>query len=233
MGAGFLAGSAARTDDKKAEPVTVKPVPRNAKWWTDRHDKFLKRAKEGNVDVLFLGDSITEGWAGNGKNVWKETYEPLHAANFGIGGDRTEHVLWRIKDGKELDGIHPKAVVLMIGTNNMGSNSAADIAKGVEAIVHELSHQLPHGKVLVLGIFPRSAKATDGVREKIKNANKDIAKLDDSKNIRYLDIGDKFLDSEGNLSKDIMPDYLHLSAKGYKIWADSIQTSLDEMLKKE
>jgi lysophospholipase L1-like esterase len=195
------------------------------------HGRFLERAKQGSVDVLFVGDSITQGWAGSGKEVWKERFEPLKSANFGIGGDQTQHVLWRLQDGKELEGISPKIVVLMIGTNNTGRNSAEQIAEGVTAIVHELTKQLPQGKVLLLGVFPRGPKPSDPVRGKIKDINERIAKLDDGKQIRYLDIGDKFLKPDGTLTKEIMPDYLHLSKQGYQIWADSIQPSLTEMMK--
>src|SRR5262249_53134015 len=157
-------------------------------------ESFVERAKKGEVDLLFLGDSITEGWKRAGNEIWKERYEPLHAANFGIGGDRTQHVLWRIQEGKELESIQPKAVVLMIGTNNMGSNAAEQIADGITAIVKEFRRQRPEAQILLLGIFPRSAKATDKFRDKIKDVNQQIAKLDDGKHVHYLDIGDKFLE---------------------------------------
>jgi lysophospholipase L1-like esterase len=195
-----------------------------------RHKGFLDVVKKGDIDVVFFGDSITDGWRGSGKEVWKNTFEPMKAANFGIGGDRTEHVLWRIQHG-ELEGIEPKVVVLMIGTNNLGSNSAEEIADGNKAIVEEIQKKQPKAKILLLGIFPRSPKATDPQRDKIKNINKIIAKLDDGKNIKFLDIGEKFLGKDGELTKDIMPDYLHLSDKGYQIWADSTKAQLQDMLK--
>lgn len=224
------AGIPVQADDKKADSTATKAAPRDDKW-LKRHEGFIEIAKKGNVDVLFLGDSITDGWRGkNGGTVWKERFEPLKAANFGIGGDRTQHVLWRIQNG-ELDGIKPKAAVLMIGTNNMSTNSAEEIADGIKAIVTELQKRAPQTKLLLLGIFPRSAKGTDAVREKIKTANKIIARLDDGKQVRYLDIGEKFLDKDGELTKEIMPDFLHLSPKGYGIWADAIKVPLDELLK--
>src|SRR5262249_12611506 len=181
--------------------------------------------------VLFLGDSITQGWGG-AKEVWEKSFGPLKPANFGIGGDQTQHVLWRITEGKELEGIQPKSIVLMIGTNNMGGNLPEQIADGVTAIVKELNKQRPKAKVLLLGIFPRSAKPTDAVRDKIKLVNERIAKLDDGKQVYYLDIGAKFLDKDGNLTKEIMPDYLHLSKQGYQIWADAILPKLQELLGK-
>ncbi|MCS6850899.1 MAG: platelet-activating factor acetylhydrolase IB subunit [Gemmataceae bacterium] len=218
-----------RADDQK-ENTAIKPVPRDEKWMK-RHALFLERAKKGDVDVLFLGDSITQGWEGNGKEVWKEHFEPLKAVNFGIGGDRTQHVLWRITEGKELEGIQPKVAVLMIGTNNLSNNTNEEIAEGVTAIVKELGRQRPQTKVLLLGIFPRGAKPDDKNRERIKAINAMLAKLDDGKQIRFLDIGAKFLDADGNLSKEIMYDFLHLTPKGYQIWAEAIKPVLLEMLR--
>lgn len=204
------------------------PVPRND--WMVQHESFNARAKKGDVDVVFLGDSITQGWGGNGKAIWAERYAPLKAVNFGIGGDRTQHVLWRLQNGN-FDGIKPKAVVLMIGTNNSGSNTAAEIAEGVTAIVKDIQARTPSTKILLLGVFPRSEKAADPVRVKLGEVNAIIAKLDDGKSVFFLDIGPKFLTEDGTLTREIMPDLLHLSPAGYKIWADAIQDKLAELLK--
>jgi lysophospholipase L1-like esterase len=226
-----------------AQPKNTATTPEARKGGpADRHEKLLKRTATGHVDVLFLGDSITQGWEGNGKDVWAKHFETLHAGNYGIGGDRTQHVLWRITEGKELEGLTPKACVLMIGTNNAGANSAEEIAAGVEAIVKELRHQKPHMKILLLGVFPRSGKpakelkdanhvAADELNTKLPEVNKRLAKLDDGKMVKYLDIGPKFLDKDGGLSKEIMPDFLHLTKKGYEIWADAIEGPLNELLK--
>ncbi|BCM90674.1 hypothetical protein IAD21_02531 [Abditibacteriota bacterium] len=193
-----------------------------------QHESFLKRGTAGPIGVLFLGDSITAGW-GRAKDVWQQHFGAYDPANFGIGGDKTQHVLWRIDNG-ELDGIAPKVVVLMIGTNNIGS-SAEEIIRGDTKIVDEIHQKLPNTKLLLLGIFPRAAEATNPMRAKIKEVNTELAKLDDGNKTRYLDIGDKFLETDGSLSKDIMPDYLHPNPKGYQIWADAIQPLLDEMMK--
>lgn len=197
-----------------------------------QHESFLKRGKEGKIGVLFLGDSITAGW-GRAKDVWDQHFGKYDPANFGIGGDRTQHVLWRIENG-ELDGISPKVLVLMIGTNNIGY-PAEEILKGDKKIVAEIQRKLPDTRILLLGIFPRGADPKNpgvaGMRAKIKAVNQELAKLDDGKKVRYLDIGDKFLDAEGNLPADIMPDALHPNLKGYQIWADAIQPLLDEMMK--
>ena len=201
--------------------------------WFSKHEEFLKRGKSGPIDLLFLGDSITDFWSSGGKAVWKERYGKMKPANFGISGDRTQHVLWRIENG-ELEGISPKVVVFMLGTNN--TNGTADqILAGDTKIVREIHEKLPGTKVLLLGIFPRGADLTKkdvkGVRDKLKLVNVGLAKLDDGNKTRYLDIGDKFLAADGSIPSDVMPDGTHPSAKGYQIWADSMQPLLDEMMK--
>jgi lysophospholipase L1-like esterase len=236
--AAVLATSAPACAQEKKSPTT-NPTPRLGKGgvpdkgWMARHEGFVDIAKKGDVGVLFLGDSITDAWRRDeGKPTWDKHFAPLKAANFGIGGDRTEHVLWRIQNG-ELDDIKPKVVVLMIGTNNIGSNSVEQIADGITAIVKEIGKRSPESKVLLLGIFPRSPKGTDKVRDRLANINKIVANLDDGKNVKYMDIGAKFLRDDGTLTKEIMPDYLHLSARGYEIWGDAIAPTVRQLYGKE
>jgi len=214
------------------------PAPRKKEYpwmplavWNQMHDANLKRAKEGKVDLLFLGDSITQGWGNNA--VWQKSYGTLNAANFGIGGDTTENVLWRILNG-EIDGISPKVTVLLIGTNNFGleGHPPDAVAKGVATIVQTLRKKLPATKVLLLAIFPRDEKPNTDGRKNIKKVNDQIAKLEDKKNVRYLDIGSKLANPDGSLAKEIMPDFLHLSEKGYQIWADAMDPLLKEMMGK-
>ncbi len=214
------------------------PAPRKKEYpwmsvarWTQMHESFLKRAKEGKIDLLFLGDSITEGWGNNA--VWQKHYGAQNAANFGIGGDTTENVLWRIQNG-ELEGIAPKVTVLLIGTNNFGLEGHAPdaVAKGIAAVVQTIHKKLPGTKVLLLAIFPRDEKPNTETRGKIKKVNDQIAKLDDRKTVRYLDLGPKLANPDGSLSKEIMPDFLHLSEKGYQIWAESMDPLLKEMMGK-
>ena len=198
------------------------------------HERFVGVAKEGKAQLVFLGDSITAGWGGK-KEIWDKAFGAYTPANFGIGGDRTQHVLWRIQNG-ELDGIKPKAVVIMIGTNNSGQDPAEGIAKGVTAIVETVRAKQPQAKILLLAVFPRGEKAStpekpNAGRDKLKQVNAIIAKLDDGKNIHFLDIGGKFLQPDGSLTKEIMPDFLHLSAAGYQIWADAIGPKLAELMK--
>jgi lysophospholipase L1-like esterase len=228
---------AANAQEKKPQSA-VTPVPRDPQW-VKRHEGFVAMAAKGGIDVLFLGDSITDAWGGEGhgakaagKDVFAKEFEPLKTANFGIGGDRTQHVLWRIQNG-ELEGIHPKVVMLMIGTNNTGSNKAEEIADGITAIVKEIHKRSPETKVLLLGIFPRGEKPYP-IRDKIKQVNAEISKLDDGgKTVKYLDIGDKFLQPDGTISKEIMNDYLHLTPKGYQIWADAVKGPINDLLGKK
>jgi lysophospholipase L1-like esterase len=233
----------ARAEDKK-ESTAVKPVARDKdKGWVMKHESFLSQAKKGGIDLLFLGDSITDAWGGEGHNakangaaIFEKEFMPLKAANFGIGGDRTQHVLWRLQNG-ELDGIKPKVVMLMIGTNNSGDNTAEEIADGIKVIVAEIHKKSPQTKVLLLGVFPRGqdpkAPNVEKTREKLKAVNTIIAKLDDKgKTVKFLDIGDKFLEKDGTISKDIMYDFLHLSPKGYQIWADAVKGPIAELMKK-
>lgn len=212
--------------DKTHDAVT--PVPRDGNWMK-RHESFNERVKVANPALLFIGDSITQGWEGAGKNVWAKFYTPRNAVNLGIGGDRTQHVLWRLDHGN-IENISPKAAVLMIGTNNSGSNTPEQIADGVQVIVSKLRAKLPQTKILVLAIFPRGANPDDARRKVNIAANERIAKLADGKMIHFLDIGPKFLDANGNLSKEVMPDLLHLNEKSYTTWAEAIEPKLKELL---
>ena len=213
----------------KKVPATRIAVPRNDAWWTQRQDQMNARVKQGNVDLLFIGDSITQGWEGEGKDVWKEFYGKRNAVNLGIGGDQTQHVLWRLDHGN-LKGISPKLAVIMIGTNNAGSFKPEEISSGVRAIVRKLRKEVPQTKVLVLAIFPRGPNKDDHLRQVVAKTNERLTKLDDGKMVRYMDIGEKFLEKDGTLSKEIMPDLLHLSPKGYRIWAESIEPAVAETM---
>lgn len=209
--------------------TAIKPAPRDGNWMK-RHESFNQRAKQGDIDLIFLGDSITQGWEGAGKEAWQKHYAGRKAANMGIGGDRTQHVLWRLDNGN-LEGINPKLVVLMIGTNNSNGkdHTAEEIADGIKAIVAKLRQKLPETKVLMLAVFPRGAMPNPQ-REKNARASELASSVADGKMVHYLDIGPKFLTANGTLEKDIMPDLLHLSPKGYQIWAEAIEPKVAELL---
>lgn len=208
------------------------PIPKDADYWVKKHEDFVKIARKGGVDVLFLGDSITDAWRSTGKTVWAENFVPLKAANFGSSGDRTQNMLWRLENG-ELDGIKPKLVVLMIGTNNLTSrNSDREIADGIRAVVKLLRTRTPATRILVLGILPRGENANAPFRASIQRINSSVAKsYDKGITVQYLDIGDKFLRKDGTLPKDVMPDGLHPNARGYEIIAKAILPVVRDMLR--
>jgi len=233
----MAADPAPAAPEAKKNNTAIKPEPVGADWWGKRHEAIKERVKQGNVDLLFIGDSITHGWENAGKDIWAKFYAPRNAVNMGFSGDRTQHVLWRLDNG-EIDGITPKLAVIMIGTNNSNGedNTAEEIAEGIIAIVEKLNVKLPKTKVLVLGIFPRGEKPCPQ-REKNAKASALVEKYiadataKGSKKLQYLDIGPKFLTEDGTLPKDIMPDFLHPNTKGYQIWADAMDSTLQELLK--
>jgi lysophospholipase L1-like esterase len=226
------AQSTTTASTQQAEDPAVPAVKRGARaqQFLDQHQKFLDRAKQGDIDIVFMGDSITQGWGGRGKTVWEQRYADRKAVNFGIGGDKTQHVLWRIANG-ELDGISPKAVVLMIGTNNSKDNSPADIARGVEACVKSIQEKVPQAKIVLFAIFPRGQKPDDELRQKVMQANTTIRQLADGDKVRWVDINDKLVEPDGTISKDMMSDFLHPGEKGYVIWADALDPVLAEIVK--
>lgn len=197
-------------------------------WLHDRCEAMNARVAEGNVDLLFIGDSITQSWEGGGKDVWTEYYGDRNAVNLGISGDRTQHVLWRLANGN-IDGISPKVAVIMIGTNNSRANSAVEIADGIGAIVQMLREKLPDTNILLLDIFPRGTEVNDQ-RGKILQANQIARKLDDGEHVHYLAIGHHFIEDDGSITPEMMPDALHLTPAGYRIWAESIEEKLAELM---
>jgi len=148
--------------------------------------------------------------------------------NLGFGWDRTQHVLWRLENG-EIDGIHPKVAVLMIGTNNIGTNSNDDIVTGIDTIVSTIRHKLPKTKILVLGIFPRDPSPTAWIRKQVTEINDKISLLGKEKGITYLDLSSIFLQPDGTISKEIMGDYLHPTPKGFGMWARAMEPTLAKL----
>lgn len=207
---------------------SVTPAPRGG-GWLERHERITSRAVPGEVDVIFIGDSITEGWEKAGKEAWAKHFARFKPMNAGISGDRTEHVLWRLDHGT-IEGITPKVAVLMIGTNNARTSTPVQIADGITAIVTKLREDLPETKILLLGIFPRGADPSDPLRQTNEAANAIVKDLDDGEHVFYRDIGQAFLTADGVLEKKIMPDLLHLSAEGYEIWATSITPMLEQLV---
>ena len=226
----------AQTNALDAAPIihtntAIIPVSRTGSV-TNRQALVLRRAKEnpGACDIEFIGDSIMQGWETRGSNVWSEFYGQRKVINMGVGGDRTQHVLWRFEQG-QLDGVKAKVAVVMIGTNNSNKddNTEADILAGVDAIVQQIRTRQPDTKIILLGIFPRG-QTFSPQRGKILQVNEALAKLDDGKNIFYLDIGPQLIESDGSIAKSMMRDYLHPGEAGYRIWANAMEPKLKELL---
>ena len=213
----------------------VTPVARITKstWWLRKHQAMNARVEQGNVDLIFIGDSITDAWSSRGRSVWKKYYSKRNAVNLGIGGDRTQHVLWRLKHGN-IDNINPKLAVLMIGTNNSNrhDNTASEIADGIIAICAQLRHKLPHTKILLLDIFPRGSTFS-AQREKNAQASLIASRIADNRYIFYYPIGCKFLKPDGTLTRDIMPDLLHPNSAGYEIWAQAIEPVVRKLMNED
>jgi lysophospholipase L1-like esterase len=228
----------ARAQDKPQDkPSSCAPAQKNP----DRHAQFLKdkeeALKKGPVELLFVGDSITDAWRRPDSAQYKlflERWGKHNPLNIGISGDKTEHVLWRLEHG-EVDGLKPKVVVLMIGTNNLGNkpqSTPGDTAAGVKCVVEKLREKLPDSKILLLAVFPRGKEVNHPFRAQVRSVNDEIAKLDDGgKHVKYLDIGAEFLAADGTLTPEVMPDALHPNENGYRIWADSMGPELEKLMK--
>ncbi|WP_165233298.1 GDSL-type esterase/lipase family protein [Aquisphaera insulae] len=218
----------------RVPPPNSAIVPNLAPFFRQKHEANNAVAKEGKAELLFMGDSITDFWRNErgpfaGKAVFEKRFGKWKVANFGISGDTTQGVLYRLQDG-EGAGISPRAVMLMIGTNNTGRNSAAEIAEGIGAVVLKLRKCFPDAQILLLGVFPRGRSANDPIRQTIRDINAAISKLDDHDKIHYLDIGPRFLDAAGNIPQDVMTDALHPTTKGYEIWAEAVMPTLEKLM---
>lgn len=208
--------------------------------WLESHRELNELSAKTESQIAFVGDSITEMWErdDNGKPTWKKYWAPLKATNFGHHGDRTEHLLWRLEHGN-MDGLHPKLIVLLIGTNNSGQQyepggyvcTAQQTADGIAAIIQKLKQKCPTAKILLLAIFPRGEDPSDPIRKQNEATNALIKKFADNTTLFYLDIGTRFLKPNGDGDVTIQPDLLHLSAKGYQIWAEAIYPTVVQLMK--
>lgn len=224
-------------EDEKKAPLSVTPEVQTAEWakawWMPRHEEKLKeKEKLGTVNLLWIGDSITHGWEGAGKATWEKYYANRQSLNIGFSGDRTENVLWRLNNGA-IDGIAPKVTVIMIGTNNAGhrQDSPSDIAAGVSEIIKTLRAKLPETKIVVLAIFPRGADKEDGLRKLTDGANEKLKDFANDKDVFFVDINSSFLDADGKLPKEVMPDLLHPNEEGYRRWAEALEPTLVKLMK--
>jgi lysophospholipase L1-like esterase len=224
-----------------AEPAFV-GAPQQNPLFLPTHRDLLKKAQAGRIDLYFLGDSITRRWHANDypafQSNWKKNFHGWNAANFGWGGDRTQNVLWRLEHG-ELDGVHPKVIVLMVGTNNLGDatttkgNAALveEVASGIEIILGVVQEKAPRARIVLMGITPRNGSGgSTELIPIIDRINARAAKLADGRRIRYLNINDKLADESGRLVEGVTDDGLHLSLPGYQIWADALRPILTNWL---
>jgi beta-glucosidase len=221
----------ANTMTKKL-PLALQSAPQETIWWLPRHEEKLaeKNAME-RVDLVFLGDSITQAWEKEGADVWQAFYQPRHALNLGFNGDKTENVLWRLAHG-EIDNIQPKLLVLLVGTNNAGHrmDKAEDTALGIKQILSVLAEKLPQTKILLLAIFPRSAKPIQKLRLLNEEVNQLIRTYADDERVFFHDINHVFLDEKGRLTSNIMSDFLHPNASQYQIFAEAIEPYIVELM---
>jgi len=221
-GLGSAHAAEAKTIRIQSANDPTKPVPGGVRWFGRQHAEYVEQTKNKKFDLCFLGDSITDGWPRDMFNKYYGKYNPV---NFGIGGDRTENVLWRLKNG-ELLGTSPKVIVLLIGTNNSGMNTAEEMAVGIAFVVKVLRAGCPKSKILLLGVFPKR----DMTLEKTRAVNALVSKLDDGKVVRYLDVGAKLLDENDAFKEGVLRDAVHLTPKGYEIWAETMNPLLAEMM---
>ena len=214
-------------------------TPKNAQWWQETQEQINEDVAENEVDLLFVGDSITHWfrkmpWHNEetcGVNVWQEYYAKRNAVNTGIMADKTQHVLWRLKNGN-LKGIHPKLAVVLIGTNNIShQETPLQTAEGIRAIIEYLHQECPDTKVLLLAIFPRGKTVDDKGRVQNEKVNRIISEYDEIYPfVTYLDIGHVFLNTDGSVNKDLLHDHLHPNAKGYKAWAEAMEPTIEKLM---
>jgi lysophospholipase L1-like esterase len=203
------------------------------------HQQLLDKAKKGRIDVYFAGDSITRRWGATDYPEflanWRQNFHGWNAANFGWGGDTVQNVLWRLSNG-ELDGVNPKVIVVMAGTNNIGARVPAggeeakvtEVTEGLNAVLGLCREKAPGAVIILMGITPRNDNPV--AMAVINKVNERLARLADGKKVRYLNINGKLADAEGKLREGMSPDRLHLSARGYQVWADALKPVLTELL---
>ena len=208
--------------------AAIVPIEQDKEWlskadWLKRHDEHLAIRDQGGHNVVFIGDSITQGWGGSGLEIFKRDFESLGVANFGIGGDATQHVLWRIEHGV-LDGLDPKHVSLLIGTNNLGNegDNGPDTAEGVIAVFNAIREKLPNAHIVLNAVFPRAHEPDNPFRAEIEIINNTIRPLADADNVTWLDMHDAFVDGNNFIPEALMPDFLHLRPEAYDLWAQRL-----------
>ena len=232
--AGVLLGAALQTP-----PPADRPVPRTDESSRTAHAQLLEKARRGGIDVYFAGDSITRRWGATDYPDllahWRQTFFGWNAANFGWGGDTTQNILWRLENG-EIDGVNPKVIVLQAGTNNLARVTAgddraavaADVARGLRAILDVMRAKAPSATIIVTGLFPRGDRVE--LNPIIADINRRVAGFADGRSICFLDVNARLADASGTPAADVMRDGLHPTLKGYQVWADGLAPLLTELL---
>lgn len=224
-----------------AYPGADQPVPRTDRNSIIAHEQLVEKAQKGGIDIYFAGDSITRRWGATDYpellENWRKNFYGWNAANFGWGADSIQNILWRLHNG-ELDGVHPKIIVLLAGTNNVGHTTppdgddarVADITRGFRAILDVMREKAPEAVIILMGIFPRNDNMA--VMPMINKINANLAGFADGKKIRYLNINEKLADGEGRLFDGMMHavDKLHPTIRGYQVWADALKPIFTELL---
>lgn len=235
----FLAGCASkRSSAEYNNPCTMEikshrtaePVARTTRaGWMERHNLILDRIKKNQVDLLFIGNSITQRWELQGKKAWEEYFAPLHAVNAGIDGDCTQHVIWRLDNGL-LEGISPKLVILLIGSNHVNEYTTVEIVDGIKAIACRIRNKLPETKLLIIGVLPRGTASPAGAY-RLAKASESASKLADNHKIYYLDVSENFFDTNGYVSDELMTaDRVHLSEAGYNLLAGKLKPTITRLM---
>jgi lysophospholipase L1-like esterase len=241
----FVASSAALDQAGTAPPpgsaapqAADRPAPRTDQNSMTAHAQLLEKAKHGRIDVYFAGDSIVRRWGALDYPEllanWKENFHGWNAANFGWGADRTQNILWRLENG-ELDGVHPKVIVVLAGTNNVGAQprteaDISEIANGVKAIVDACRRKAPGATIVLTAIFPRNDNMA--VMPAIDGINRRLAALADGKRVRFVNVNDRLADANGIVVAGVLNerDKLHPTLQGYQIWADALKPIFRELL---
>lgn len=227
-------GSAAQAKSPATNPV---PRQKNYDWmsieeWNQQHQHNVETAAAGDVEVLFLGDSITNGWTwADNPKIFKAAFGAHKTANFGIGGDQTQNLLWRLKNG-EVGKLDPRVVVLMIGVNNLGNGQHKPdiVVEGVQAVVNEVKKHFKHARILLLGLLPYDYEPSSESRVKVAQVNRQLALMNDDKTVFYYDFGALFVDERGRIPALLMEDYLHPTHLGYSKLAEKLGPVVDELM---
>ena len=234
----IIAATAVLQAGQAAAPAD-RPVARTDANSVAAHTQLLEKARRGRIDLYFVGDSITRRWGATDYPEflahWTQRFFGWNAANFGWGADTTQNILWRLENG-ELDGVQPKVIVLLAGTNNVGSATdtvpvaerAADVGRGIKALLDVMRSKAPRATIVLTAIFPRNDNLA--AMPVIDEINREIARLADGRSIRFLNVNDKLADASGTLFDGMMGDRLHPTIKGYQVWADALEPILLELL---